>query len=188
MVVSMHVKFYLGPSVKCNSLHVPGVSATERLGYATRFYVNMRLFFGQGPGPSLDSSGLDFNYYATKCPQAQQIVADQVAFYASQNTPGKVTAALLRLLFHDSFVRVSYWAILSVISCLSWSPFSHTQEQRSDGNNHAVSCDGKSYRWFSSVDELYGDCICLRQLVLIASGPRQWEGIVAIRLVRSKRT
>lgn len=49
--------------------------------------------------------GLDLNYYKHRCPDAEAIVRRTTVQYVSRQT--SLAAALLRMHFHDCFVRVS---------------------------------------------------------------------------------
>lgn len=55
--------------------------------------------------PELQTSGLSIGFYSQTCPKAELIVQNVVAREFLRD--GNVPAALLRLLFHDCFVRVS---------------------------------------------------------------------------------
>lgn len=67
------------------------------------------------PEPQLDAvSGLDYNYYAKSCPSLQAVVnRHMAAAYGDDDTS---TAPIMRLLFHDCFVRVSLVATRKVFS------------------------------------------------------------------------
>ncbi|XAR73831.1 Peroxidase [Bertholletia excelsa] len=47
--------------------------------------------------------GLEYNYYRKSCPQAEEIIADMMANFTSADQ--RVAARMLRMLFHDCFVR-----------------------------------------------------------------------------------
>lgn len=54
--------------------------------------------------------GLRFNYYQRSCPQAESLVTAAVkAAYAADNS---IIAGLIRLFFHDCFVRVIFSSLL----------------------------------------------------------------------------
>lgn len=65
--------------------------------------------------PELRTAGLSVGFYSQTCPNAERIVHSVVAaeFLRDSNVP----AALLRLLFHDCFVRV---IASELIRCYSW--------------------------------------------------------------------
>lgn len=73
----------------------------------------------------LHGQGIFVGFYDQSCPQAESIVTQTVQEFNSQDptTP----AALLRLLFHDCFVEVSIFLILSseLTSTLPFVPLSH---------------------------------------------------------------
>lgn len=58
---------------------------------------------------------LQMNFYANTCPNAEKIVQDFVSNHIS-NAPS-LAAALLRMHFHDCFVRVNS-SLLSFFSCI----------------------------------------------------------------------
>lgn len=61
---------------------------------------------------SLDDRGLEYDFYGKKCPQAEAIVRSTMAQIYSQHKD--VTAGLLRLFFHDCFIKVhSYFFFFS---------------------------------------------------------------------------
>lgn len=53
---------------------------------------------------SLSRAGLDAHYYDQTCPQAEKIILGAVSD-ASMHDP-KVPARILRMFFHDCFIRV----------------------------------------------------------------------------------
>ncbi|XBI65891.1 hypothetical protein VPH35_045620 [Triticum aestivum] len=55
------------------------------------------------PVPSPSGSGLSYGYYSTSCPSAEKIVKEAVKKAVEEN-PG-IGAGLVRLFFHDCFVR-----------------------------------------------------------------------------------
>lgn len=60
-----------------------------------------------GPNP-----GLEYDHYRDSCPEAEKIVRSIMSrLYAKQKD---VPAALLRLFFHDCFIRV-YWCFLLLL-------------------------------------------------------------------------
>ncbi|KAM3351676.1 hypothetical protein ACQJBY_023554 [Aegilops geniculata] len=64
------------------------------------------LFCPRGSGPPVPSpsgSGLSYGYYTTSCPTAEKIIKDAVKKAVEEN-PG-IGAGLIRLFFHDCFVR-----------------------------------------------------------------------------------
>lgn len=65
----------------------------------------------------LGSSHADLvmNFYAKSCPKAEEIVLDYVKLHIP-NTPS-LAAALIRMHFHDCFVRVSILISSSSITC-----------------------------------------------------------------------
>ena len=52
-----------------------------------------------------NSKGLDLNYYKHRCPDVENIVRRTTVQYVSRQP--SLAAALLRMYFHDCFVRVS---------------------------------------------------------------------------------
>lgn len=52
---------------------------------------------------------LDYNYYRKSCPQAESIIFREVQRYFKKDPT--VAPGLLRLIFHDCFVRVSTSAL-----------------------------------------------------------------------------
>lgn len=53
---------------------------------------------------SMSKASLDVHYYYQTCPQAEKIISETV-YHASMNDP-KVSARILRMFFHDCFIRV----------------------------------------------------------------------------------
>jgi len=64
------------------------------------------------PALAQTKNGLQVGFYNNKCPQAETIVAKTVAKYFRNDK--SVPAALLRMHFHDCFVRVS--SLISLFS------------------------------------------------------------------------
>ena len=61
--------------------------------------------------------GLDLNYYKHRCPDAEAIVRRVTVQYVSRQT--SLAAALLRVYFHDCFVRVSSYFTFFFCVCKS---------------------------------------------------------------------
>ncbi|KAB5547952.1 hypothetical protein DKX38_011358 [Salix brachista] len=60
--------------------------------------------------------GLEYDFYRQNCPQAESIVRSTMAkIYSQQND---ISFGLLRLLFHDCFIKVCYFLVLNYISWL----------------------------------------------------------------------
>ena len=60
--------------------------------------------------------GLEYDFYRQNCPQAQSIIRSTMArIYSQQND---ISFGLLRLLFHDCFIKVCYFLVLNYISWL----------------------------------------------------------------------
>ena len=72
------------------------------------------LTFPPSPAPSASSnddiSGLRYNFYSETCPQTESIVRITMArFYSKQSN---ISAAILRLFFHDCFIQVIRTSLL----------------------------------------------------------------------------
>ena len=61
---------------------------------------------------------LQLNFYAKSCPQAEKIIQDYV--YKQIPKAPSLAPALLRMHFHDCFVRVSIYLILWRVQFLKW--------------------------------------------------------------------
>lgn len=76
---------------------------------------------------------LQMNYYANTCPNAEKIVQDFVSNHIS-NAPS-LAAALLRMHFHDCFVRVNS-SLLSFFLFILWNMIRIAMELINDGCIH----------------------------------------------------
>ena len=65
-----------------------------------------------------DSGSLEYNFYRNSCPQAEQIV--RAVFQRLHEARPDVVPALLRLVFHDCFIEVSFSCafLLFLMYCL----------------------------------------------------------------------
>ena len=59
-------------------------------------------------------AALDAQYYYQTCPEAEKIILDTVR-NASMHDP-KVPARILRMFFHDCFIRVRHFPLLYMVN------------------------------------------------------------------------
>ncbi|XBI19460.1 hypothetical protein VPH35_060979 [Triticum aestivum] len=101
------------------------------------------LFCPRGSGPPVPSpsgSGLSYGYYNTRCPTAEKIIKDAVKKAVDEN-PG-IGAGLIRLFFHDCFVRGCDASVL----------LNTTNSQNSDTEREGLP-NKDSLRGFEVIDE-----------------------------------
>ncbi|KAL6186489.1 hypothetical protein ACLB2K_042609 [Fragaria x ananassa] len=94
----------------------------------------------QQAGPNVLRDGLSLGFYAKTCPKVENVVADVVKL-VSQRDP-KFPPALIRLLFHDCWVRGCDASIL-----LDATPSGQAVEKLSDRN-------GRTLRGLEVIDEI----------------------------------